>query len=971
MQKDPPSEASRLSEVELATLMSGENGAYVEGLFEDWLSGREPVPGSWRQLFEGLLGRNGNGRTNDAASTDGAVSTDGAASTDSAPAAARAPVPSKAQHPASQREAGVGVFGLVDAYRSLGHLVARLDPLGRSPESHPLLDWTRFGFHDANLDIPGPCGGFQALERATPRELIEALQLTYCGTFAVEFMEIRDKERRDWLIEQMEPTRNHPGVPTEERVRILAQIMAAERFEQFLHKRFLGQKRFSIEGGEALIPMLDLIVEDAAQLGAEELVIGMAHRGRLNVLGHVMGMPYQALMSEFQQGLIPAGAQGTGDVRYHRGYSADRDARCGRPIHLSLQPNPSHLEAVNPVVEGIVRCKQNLRGDSERSEVIPLLIHGDAAFMGQGLVAETLVMSELDTYWTGGTVHIIVNNQIAFTTDPEDYRFTRHPSDMAKPIQAPIFHVNADDPEACAHAARLAIAFRQRFQEDVIIDLVCYRRYGHNEGDDPSLTQPLLYQQIESHARVGQRYVERLVGEGAVDGPSVAKLEGAQRERLEAAFEASKNQIRLEGAEGYHGLWSGRETSNGHGEAPLDTGVARERLSEIGDALVAWPDSFHPHPKMKRLAEQRRSAIAGDRPLDWGTAEALAIGSLLLEGSTVRMTGQDVERGTFGHRNAVLHDVENGDEYLPLGRLARDGAQFIVANSLLSEAAVLGFEYGYSTVDPSRLVIWEAQYGDFANGAQVIIDQFITSSEQKWNRSCGLVMLLPHGYEGQGPEHSSARLERFLQLCAADNIQVCNPTTPAQIFHLLRRQVRRTFRKPLVVMSPKSLLRNPRATSTPADLAAGSFQELLDDPQFADDPARRETTRRVVLCSGKVYYTLLAARQDSAFDDVALLRLEQIHPFPFEALRETLVRYPSRDFVWAQEEPWNMGAWSFVEDRLRRVLPARARLRYAGRPEAASPAGGSYRAHEQEEADLVRETFARRRRVRRSEPTSD
>ncbi len=947
MHRIPASDGGEISEVDLATLMSGENAAYVEALFEDYLTGRAGIPDTWRRLFEGLVGGNGGAANGAAAQTRFRPTP-----------AARPPA-----HTSTQSMSGVGIFGLVDAYRALGHLAARLDPLGRGQSSHPLLDPGRFGFSDADLEVPGGSGSFLGLDRGTPLELIEALRETYCGTFAVEFMEIRDKERRDWLIQQMEPQRNRPSLTGEDRLRILEQILAAESLEQFLHKRFLGQKRFSVEGGESLIPLMDTIAEDAAALGVEEAVIGMAHRGRLNLLGHLMGMPYQAIFAQFQPGLIPLDAQGTGDVRYHRGYSTDRIARCARSIHLSLQPNPSHLEAVNPVVEGIVRCKQNMRGDLERNQVIPVLIPGDAAFMGQGIVAETLAMSELDTYWTGGTIHIIVNNQIAFTTDPEDYRFTQHPSDMAKLIQAPIFHVNADDPEACVHAARLAIAFRQRFQEDVIIDLVCYRRYGHNEGDDPTLTQPLLYKQIDQHERVGALYRQRLADEGAVDAGTVGRIDEEQRQRLEHAYEESQTQMRLEGAEGYHGLWSGRETGNGHDGEPAQTGIPAAAIREVGRALVDYPADFHPHPKGQRLAERRARAIEADEPVDWGTGEALAIGSLLLEGTTVRMTGQDVERGTFGHRNAVLHDVETGSELVPLASTARDGAQFIVANSLLSEAAVLGFEYGYSTVDPNRLVIWEAQFGDFANGAQVIIDQFISSSEQKWNRSCGIVMLLPHGYEGQGPEHSSARLERFLQLCAEDNLQVCNFTTPAQLFHGLRRQVRRTYRKPLVVLSPKSLLRHPRAVSRPSEMGLGSFQEVLDDPAFAG--GGREQVRRVLICSGKVYYTLLAAREDSAFDDVALLRLEQIHPFPFERLRELLASYGTKDFIWVQEEPWNMGAWSFVDDRLRRVLPERGRLRYVGRPEAASPAGGSYRAHEREEADLVREAFAKRRRLRR------
>ena len=933
-----------LSEIDLATLISGENGAFIESLFEDWAAGRA-VPESWRGLFDGLVGGNG-------ARGNGALAAPGPT-----PPPAISPV-----HTPSPSMSGVGLFGLVDAYRALGHLVARLDPLGRGEEDHPLLDPARFGFAEADLDLPGGAGHFRGLERGTPRELISALRETYCGTFAVEFMEMRDKERRDWLIEQMEPRRNRPEFSPDEKVRILGQLMSAERFEQFIHRRFVGQKRFSVEGGEALIPLLDTLVEDGAALGAEEMVIGMAHRGRLNVLAHLMDMPYRAIFAEFQQGLVPRDAQGSGDVRYHRGYSTDRMARSGSQIHLSLQPNPSHLEAINPVVEGIVRAKQNIRGDTERNQVLPLLIHGDAAFMGQGIVAETLSMSELDSYWTGGTIHVIVNNQIGFTTDPEDYCFTQHPTDMAKVIQAPVFHVNADDPEACVHAAKLAISFRQRFQEDVIIDLVCYRRYGHNEGEDPTLTQPLLYQQIAKHERIGSAYTRRLLEDDPSRDVIVARLEEERRQRLEEDFEASKRHLRLEGAEGYHGLWSGRGSGKEQAATPVKTGVPLETLLEIGRALTDWPSDFHVHKKLERLMRQRRTAIEAGGPLDWGTAEALAIGAMLREGSTVRLTGQDVEPGTFGHRHAVLHDVENRGEFVPLRRCARDGAQFIIANSLLSEAAVLGFEYGYSTVDPSRLVIWEAQFGDFSNSAQVIIDQFISSSEQKWNRSAGIVMLLPHGYEGQGPEHSSARLERFLQLCAEDNLQVCNLSTPAQLFHALRRQLARNFRKPLVIMSPKSLLRHPMAASAIAEFTSGSLLEVIDDASFGPRGRDPQTARRVLICSGKVYYTLQAAREDTAFDDVALVRLEQLHPFPFEVLREVLARYGTRDIMWVQEEPWNMGGWSYIQDRLRRVLPKGARLRYVGRSEAASPAAGSYRQHEEEESEFVREAFAKRPR---------
>ncbi len=937
-------DSAQQAESELAALLSGDNGAYVEGLYEDYLRGRARVADSWRAFFDRVHGGGSNG---------GALRP--------------LPVPSPGttadpfEFGASVQPGSLprlGVFGLVNAFRSQGHLIARLDPLGAGDVSHPLLDPAEFGFDEAKLDRPIAIPSFLGLDEGTPRELLRALRETYCGTFAVEFMEMRDKERRDWLLERMEPNHNRPSFSTAERLRFLEQVLASERFEQFLHKRFLGKKRFSLEGGEALIPLLDTLVEDGAELGVEELVIAMAHRGRLNVLVHTVGMPYQPLMRDFQTGMVPTRAQGSGDVKYHRGYSSDRITRSGRRIHLSLCANPSHLEAINPVAEGIVRCKQNLRGDRERAQVVPLLIHGDASFAGQGIVAETLVMSELEAFWTGGTVHLIVNNQIGFTTGPEQYSFTRYPSDMAKAIQAPVFHVNADDPEACVHAARLAIAFRQHFHEDVIIDLVCYRRHGHNEGDDPTFTQPLMYKAIERHPRVGALYSERLRAEGAIDEPELAKLEHELKQRLEHAMEESRLETSLEGASGWRGLWADMQFSGERTDRA--TAVPRETLGRIGRAFLQIPAGFHAHPKVKRLLEQRSAAILNDAPIEWGTAEALAIGSLLAQGTTVRLTGEDVERGTFSHRHDVLIDVENGLRWVPLQSLCAEGTNFIIANSPLSEAAVLGFEYGYSTVDPRRLTIWEAQYGDFANGAQIIIDQFIASAEQKWNRSSGLVMLLPHGYEGQGPEHSSARPERFLQLCAQDNLQVVNATTPAQFFHALRRQICRSYRKPLIVLSPKSLLRHRLCVSRLAEFSEGGFAQVLDDPHRASGTLDPASVRRVLLCSGKVYYTLAQAREETAFDDVAIVRLEEVHPFPFEPLRALLSGYATPDFVFVQEEPWNMGAWHFVRDRLQRVLPAGATLRYVGRPESASPATGSFSEHEAEEAELVRESFGRR-----------
>ena len=927
------SDQAEMTPEALAGLFSGENGPYVESLYEDYLLGRARVPETWARIFDNLGGpRTGNG------------------------AAAASPAPASTGPAAPVR----GVIALVNAYRAHGHLIAQLDPLGRGEREHPFLHPAEFGLAE-HMD-ERVASTFLGVPEATPRELIQMLRDTYCRTFAVEFTSISDKERRDWLLERMEPCRNLPELTREDRLRFVSQIIAAERFEQFLHRRFLGQKRFSLEGADSMIPLLDTIIEDAAELEAKEIVLGMAHRGRLNVLAHTLGTPYRASFAEFHTTLMPRDAQGSGDVKYHRGYSFDRTTRGGHTIHLSLCPNPSHLEWIGPVAEGITRAKQNFRGDTKRNQVIPLLIHGDAAFNGQGVVPETLALSELESYWTGGTIHIIVNNQIGFTTDPEQYRFTRYPSDMAKVIQAPVFHVNADDPESCVHAARLAIEFRQRFQEDVIIDLVCYRRYGHNEGDDPSFTQPVLYKKIAKHRTVATLYTERLEQEGSVDTQAIEKIEEEQRRALDLAFEQSRAELRLEGSEGWHGLWQGFEETNGHEEGK--TAVTREVLDAIADSLLSLPESFTPYRKMQRLLDERARALRPGGSLDWGAAEAAALGSLLYEGKTIRMTGQDTERGTFSHRHAVLHDVETNERYIPIDALGGDRARLIISNSMLSEAAVLGFEYGYSTVDPNRLTIWEAQFGDFSNCAQVIIDQFISCAEQKWNRSSGIVLLLPHGYEGQGPEHSSARLERFLQLCAEDNMQVCNLTTPAQIFHALRRQIHRSFRKPLIVMSPKSLLRLPAAVSPVEELETGAFQTILEDPARVEGRLDPEVTRRVLVCSGKVFYSLLAAREENDFNDVAILRVEQLHPFPFDEIRTALAPYRTKDVVWVQEEPWNMGAWSFVQDRLRRCLPKGASVRYVGRKEAASPATGSYKVHLDEQTEFVREAFARTPRAR-------
>ncbi|MCC6849979.1 MAG: 2-oxoglutarate dehydrogenase E1 component [Deltaproteobacteria bacterium] len=857
----------------------------------------------------------------------------------------------------------LGVFGLVRAYRELGHLMAHLNPLAPPPAIHPLLEPSEFGFGPGDLERVVACADFNGCRTAALRELIERLQETYCRTFGVEYLHIQDREQRRWLAERMEPASNRPELSADERRRVLDALVLADGFEQFLQLRYTTAKRFSLEGGDALIPLLETLVEEAGALGVEEMVLGMPHRGRLNVLANVLRKPYEMILAEFEGTFLAKEATGDGDVKYHLGYSHDRLTRAGHKVHLSLSANPSHLEAIDPVIEGMVRAKQNHLGDGERARVVSVLMHGDAAFTGQGIVAETLGLSELHGYRTGGTIHIIVNNQIGFTTSPESYRFTPYPSDVSKIIQAPVFHVNGDDPEAAVQAARLAIAFRQRFKKDAIIDLVCYRRHGHNELDDPTFTQPVMYRAIAEHPTPLALYRQRLVGDGAVTDADVERRIREFRDLLDDAHAYARDFMPRQPVFAFGGLWRGLGWAGSDWTAK--TAVSADVLREVADAFVRTPDGFHPNPKLMKLMEQRAAMVRDGARIDWGCAEALAIGSLALEGIPVRMSGQDVGRGTFSHRHAVFHDIESGARWVPLDNIRPGQGKVLILDSMLSENAVLGFEFGFSWADPHKLVIWEAQFGDFANGAQVIIDQFISSSESKWQRMSGLVMLLPHGMEGQGPEHSSARLERYLQLCADMNMQVCNLTTPAQYFHALRRQMHRSFRKPLIIMSPKMLLRFKTAVSSARDFTGGSFQTVLDEPAVgggvdvgvAIDPQK---VTRLILCSGKVYYALLAGRAEREIDTTAIVRVEQLHPFPRQELGAVLAGYPAaRQVFWVQEEPSNMGAWHFIWNQMRSVLPDTHTLSYVGRRAAASPATGSYKIHQREEADLVNRAFAR------------
>jgi 2-oxoglutarate dehydrogenase E1 component len=840
----------------------------------------------------------------------------------------------------------MGVARLIDAYRDIGHFLAHLDPLSPPPTDHPLLDLVEFVGCDADLNTVYDTSYFLGLARGTLPELAKALRETYCRTIGVEYRHIQDRRVRHWLEERMEPQRNQPRWPQRKKLRILMNLHFAELFEKFLHTRYVGQKRFSLEGAETLIPLLDAVVEKAADDGVREIILGMSHRGRLNVLANILDKPYREIFSEFEDNFLPDSMDGDGDVKYHLGFSNDITSAHGNVIHLSLTANPSHLEAVDPVVEGRTRAKQFLFGDKERKLGLPLLIHGDAAFAGQGLVAETLNLSQLEGYQTGGTIHVIVNNQIGFTTSPRDARSTHYCTDVAKMIQVPIFHVNGEDPEAVVYVAELALDFRQTFHQDVVIDLHCYRRHGHNEGDEPSFTQPVMYRIIKEKPTLSEIYTEQLILRGDLTVDETEAIDEEFHTQLQAALQEVKSGPlrRRSGMAAFGGRWKDFSSPALHESMP--TGVPFEKLVELSEALTRVPEGFHVNPKIARLLETRREEVRKHGHLDWSTAEALAFGSLLVEGTPVRLSGQDSRRGTFSQRHSVLFDAETGAAYHPLSELAPNQAPFLVYDSLLSEAAVLGFEFGYSTDEPFTLVLWEAQFGDFANGAQVIIDQFISCSISKWHRYSGLVMLLPHGYEGQGPEHSSARLERFLQLCAEDNMQVCNATTPAQYFHLLRRQMRRDLRRPLALMTPKSLLRHKRAVSPVDELTTGHFQEVIDDGTA--DPGR---VRRILLCSGKVYYDLLERRLQDESGAVAVIRVEQLYPFPEDRLRRTLERYPrAGEWVWVQEESQNMGAWSFIEPRLRAMG---CTPEYVGRDASSSPATGSLKTHQREQQELV------------------
>ncbi|MBS1984943.1 MAG: 2-oxoglutarate dehydrogenase E1 component [Bdellovibrionales bacterium] len=921
------------------------NAEYIDELMDRYQQDPASIDDSWRYFFEGLeLGGDAIPYVN--------------GSSQFAPANGKAITQGPTSGVDFSAEAKVGL--LIHAYREMGHAMANLDPLGTSHRSHPLLDLTNFGLTETDLERTFTAGRVLGMENAKLGDILARLKSTYCSSIGVEFTHIQDPESRRWLQERMESSRNTEDLSVEDRKFILRRLTESETFERFVHTRYVAQKRFSIEGGESMIPALDRIIEVASDLGAQTVVMGMAHRGRLNVLLNIFGKKAQYIFTEFEENFEGLDTVGIGDVKYHMGYSADITTRHGKAVHLSLANNPSHLEFVNPVVEGIARSKQRELGDKERVKVIPLLIHGDAAFAGQGVVYETLNLSQLSGYRTGGTVHIILNNQVGFTTDPVSSRSTTYATDLAKMLEVPIFHVNGDDPEAVYFVARMCTEYRQKFRKDVFIDLICYRKYGHNEGDDPSFTQPVMYRTIKDHASPRELYVKKLAQTSVLSETDAQAMVDQVNAVLTEEQKITRSEKPRPFVSSFTSKWQKyHAASSAEIHQTVETGVPLVALQSMSEKLNVVPAGFNVHPKIARFLETRLQAARQGKGLDWGNVETLAYASLVSEGHVVRLSGQDAERGTFSHRHCVLNDYQTGTKYTPLMNIGGDQVNFVVRNSCLSETAVLGFEYGWSLADPEALVIWEAQFGDFVNGAQVIIDQFISSSETKWQRSSGLVLYLPHGYEGQGPEHSSARLERFLQLCGENNMAVCNFTTPAQLFHALRRQVKRAFRKPMVVMTPKSLLRHPAAVSDLVDLSKGSFLPVLDDPSVAAQ-TQPEKIDKVLLCSGKIYYELEEERQKLKLENVAILRLEQLYPWPEEMLAQALARYSkAKKLVWVQEEPRNMGAWSYVFgqwagglDYFQEKAGGRSLL-YCGREVAAAPANGAHKLHSSKQKKII------------------
>jgi len=900
------------------------NADLIEENYKIWLDRPDALGGDWQAFFEGFE----LARTLD-------------------PELVAPPEPPTAGDSDAKKQARV--VGAIYAYRSIGHTQAKINPLSKEVVPNPRLALDRLGFDESDLGDVYDTGNYLGGVSMRLDELLDRLQRTYCGHIGAEYIHIQETPKRRWIQAKLEPICGEPRFSEDEKIWIYRTLSRAEDLERFLHSRFVGQKRFSLEGSESLMVALDTLLQGCPQLQVSDLVMGMAHRGRLNVLANLLGKSLEYIFREFSEHHVPEGVQGDGDVKYHLGYQNEVETLSGDRIRILLAPNPSHLEAVNSVVEGMARARQRIIGDLDRKAVLPVLIHGDAAMAGQGVVAEVLNFSKLKGYRTGGTIHFVVNNQIGFTTDPTDARSSRYCTDVAKMIEAPIFHVNGDDPLAVAMVTRLAAEYRQEFSEDVFIDIYCYRKHGHNESDEPAFTQPLLYRTIQEMTSVRQKLRKQLVQDAVLSAKDVEAIDAECEQRLENAISKARDADREEPASVFDE--SDGDVQPDYKFEDISTAASETDLREVAEVLTQVPEAFSLNPKIGRLLKTKRKAFESDGGIDWAFGELLAFGTLLREGTPVRLSGQDSERGTFSQRHAAFYDMRTRERYVPLLHVSPDQAQFCVHNSLLSEAAVLGFDFGYSLEYPDMLSIWEAQFGDFVNGAQVVIDQFIASSEAKWQRMSGIVLLLPHGYEGQGPEHSSARLERFLQLAADDNLQVCNLTTPAQYFHVLRRQMKRDFRKPLVIMSPKSLLRNKAAVSKREDFTEVGFRSILDDPT---PPTKK--TKRVVLCSGKVYYDLVAERESAGVNDTAIIRLEQFYPFNEGLLEEVFASYDGAgDVVWCQEEPRNMGGWGFVAPRLRRVLDRT--IRYAGRAAAASPATGFLAVHKREQSSLVRDAL--------------
>lgn len=941
-------ETSSRSEILATAFMSGENAAYVAQIYQAFLSDPTSVDSSWAAYFENLNDEPLN------LSADFEVP-----SWTSSRSRSNATTLNNAGDNASSTRDSLQLLLMIRNFRVLGHLQAKLDPLGLvEPKYHPDLDPSSYGFSASDMNREVFIDGHLGFETATVGQVLDTLRKVYCGSIGVEFMHIAEPEEKRWLQSRLESDAQIEKFTNKGRQAILERLTEAEAFEKFLDKKFRGTKRFGLDGGETTIPALEQIIKQASKEGVEEVVLGMAHRGRLNVLANFMNKPYRAIFSEFLgTSANPEDIDASGDVKYHLGASADREFD-DKVVHLSLTANPSHLEAVNPVVVGKVRAKMDQRGDESRSKVMGLLLHGDAAFAGQGLVPETIDLAGLRGYRTGGTIHFITNNQIGFTTNPVNARSGPYCTEVAKIVEAPILHVNGDDPEAVVHACRIAASYRQKFKKDVVVDMFCYRRFGHNEGDEPMFSQPLMYKKIKAQRTTRELYAEDLASRGVISPEQSTTLLNQSLENLEEEFEAAQS-YRPNEADWLKGRWRGFEQPGDQGARRGLTSIPESIYRKLEKGLTGLPEGFKENSKIARLIKAKSKMFESGKGFDWGTAENMAFGSLLLEGNPIRMSGQDVRRGTFSHRHAAIIDQSNDHAYLPMNHIEDGQAQAEIVNSPLSEFAVLGFEYGYSLAEPNSLTVWEAQFGDFANGAQVMIDQFIASGEEKWLRMSGLVMLLPHGYEGQGPEHSSARLERFLQLCAEDNMQVLNCTTPANYFHALRRQLRRDFRKPLVVMTPKSLLRHKLAVSAGSDFIDGSsFHRVMDD-LIEHKPTG---VKRVVICSGKVYYELYEARAKAGIEKtVQILRIEQLYPFPSDALVEMLEPMTKADFVWCQEEPKNMGAWTFIAPELEEVLlqigAKKSRPIYAGRKAAASPATGSAKVHAKQQEKLISEAL--------------